>query len=181
MTFVRSVLAAVVIVIALGLLTSSAGAGPLADPGRISPDKQTILDRQAAQRAREEQGPRAPKHPDVLRDDNLVPSDVKIGIFPYRGIGPFKGGRNFVNAAQLVGTNGRAYTVYAGASELDATQAVFLIYDGRAGDAPQTLQLSPRSGAVHLDVINGDSITFTTPTGRGSIDVVTGTIAFAAR
>lgn len=103
-------------------------------------------------------------------------------IYPFR-FGPFSGGQNLVNAVDATDASGWGYSLYAGATDDDATQGVVIVI--KNGDScadplgnlayVQSYPTPYRKGAVTITGVQGETIFFSLPDGStGSFDFVTG-------
>jgi hypothetical protein len=99
-------------------------------------------------------------------------------------LGPFHGGKNLVNEAVAISSQGLTYTLYTGARDDVSTQGIILVLLASdpcaeaTGTKPSYLkayQTPYLEGAVTVVEIQVDSVLFTTTTGHtGRFNYVTG-------
>jgi hypothetical protein len=105
------------------------------------------------------------------------PSPAQIGVFPFKGGGPFPGGVFNVNNMGGLLVNDITYVVYAGAFVSDPDHGMLVVI----ADDPRATKQDRKSywptgtvGSLTIKRVAGSVITFMTPTGsEGSFDVVT--------
>ena len=109
---------------------------------------------------------------------------MKRGIYPYRGSGaPFRGGKNLVNQALVLSSEGAAYGIDAGALENNPRQGILLVERENmdtcanptgTGTFRRSYETPLQQGAVTLTKIEGNIVVFSIADGdTGRFNVVT--------
>jgi len=161
---------AVVGIVATGIVVGNASSG---SGNGIAPYKQAMLDKVQHDQQAAQNLPHGQKDPTMSRPTD-APSAAPLGIFPFRGFGPFPGGLyDITNLASIRTSNGNDLIVYAGAMANDPSQGILIVV-GHAGDGAeipantQKVYPSPlREGALTVTGLGSDSITFNYLLGRG--------------
>ncbi len=157
-------------------LVGVALADPLGQPTPPTAAKQSFEVAYQAARSADAAAPRAPKPATPVTPVPGVQNLGALGISEYKGT-PVRGAQ--INTqANVLSLGGGFFTVYAGVTNADPTQGVFIVLDRNHDDGAiqRVFPLAPGSGVPRITVIDGDSIIFVTPRGVGHFEFTTGTI-----
>jgi hypothetical protein len=161
-------ISALAVMVVLAAIVAAAPALGQGSNGQEPAYKQAFEAAEQARQAAAEQGPHAPKQPEMKPAASCASTNpIQTGIFPFR-FGPFFGGRYIVNYASVVSNQGVHYVVYAGAPDDTPRQGLVRVLseplDPCAASAGQTgssvHDYLTVSGPLTLTRINGDTVEF---------------------